>query len=473
MPTLMKSHYIGELTKKEKGKAVTLCGWVNSRRDHGGLIFIDLRDSTGIVQVVFDKSSKLKNQVYKLASSLRPEWVIQVKGKIETRPESMVNPKLATGEIEVKAEKLNILSKSKTLPFEIDKDGYEVKEDLRLKYRYLDLRRKRMSRNIKIRHQVKNFTRDFLAKKGFIEIDTPILSKSTPEGARDFLVPSRHHPEKFYALPQSPQQYKQLLMVAGVEKYFQFGHCFRDEDLRADRVLEFDQWDIEMSFVEQEDILNLTEELVTGIVEKVIKKKIQEKPFPRLTYQEAMTKYKTDDPDLRKDKKNPNILAFVWITDFPMFEKKEDGTLGAAHHPFTAPYDEDIYLLDKPEKLLEIRAKQYDLVLNSHEVFGGSIRNHDPKILVKVFQALGYSKQEVRKRFGHLLSAFEYGVPPHGGIAGGFARFLMASLGEKNIREVIPFPTTRKGTTSVMDAPSKVDPKQLKELHIKIDRGRK
>lgn len=477
---MYRTHICQQLNKKNINQKVQLAGWVQARRDHGQIIFIDLRERSGLIQAVFipNNSQQLTDndkELYQLANTLRPEWVISIKGEVRERPKGMINPKLSTGEIEIKVEELNILSKAKTLPFEIERDGYEVKEDIRLKYRYLDLRRPRMLKNLKIRQEVKNFSRKFLTKKGFIEIDTPILTKSTPEGARDFLVPSRHHPGRFYALPQSPQQYKQLLMVAGIEKYFQFPRCFRDEDLRADRLLEFDQWDIEMSFVDQEDVLKLTEELMIEICEKVLKKKILKKPFPRMSYEEVMKKYGTDKPDLRKNVKcqMSNVkcqLAFLWIVDFPMFEKKEDGTIGAVHHPFTAIADEDLPLLDQPDKITQIKAKQYDLVLNGQEIFGGSIRTHDPEILQKIFKILGHSKEEVKEKFGHLLEAFQYGVPPHGGIAGGFDRFLMAALNEKNIREVIPFPTTGKGTASIMDAPSCVEVEQLEELGLKIVR---
>jgi aspartyl-tRNA synthetase len=460
----MNRSFIKESLDKT-GEKIKIAGWVEARRDHGKLIFIDLIDKSGIMQVVF--SSKTK-ELFALAEELRKNYVIEVKGVLRERPESMVNSEIESGKVEVSAEDLKILSKAETPPFDESGEGYEINEELRLKYRYLDLRRPRLKKNLEIRHKVKNFTRQFLTEKGFTEIDTPILTKATPEGARDFLVPSRHYRGKFYALPQSPQQYKQILMVAGIERYFQFGRCFRDEDLRADRVLEFDQWDIEMSFVEEEDILSITESLATGIVENVLHKRIQEKPFPRITYDEAMEKYGRDNPDFRENADDKETLAFVWVTDFPMFERKKDGSIGPAHHPFTAIRKDDLHLLENPEKLLDIRARQYDLVLNGNEVFGGSIRTHDPNILLKVFEILGHSKEEIQERFGHLLEAFGYGVPPHGGIAGGFARFLMAALGEKSIREVIPFPTTGQGMTSVMDAPSEVDKEQLEELGIEI-----
>ena len=451
-------------TTKHAGKKISVAGWVDARRDHGKIIFIDLRDASGILQVVFTP----KSAVYEAAQEIRPEWVLSIQGTVNKRPDNMKNSDLATGEIELVAEEFEVLSKAETMPFPIEGDGHDISEDLRWKYRYLDMRRPRVLEILKKRAEVKNFIREYLSKKDFLEIDTPILTKSTPEGARDFLVPSRMHPGNFYALPQSPQQYKQILMVAGIEKYFQFPRCFRDEDLRGDRVLEFDQLDIEMSFIDQEDILSLVEKLVIEVSEKAMGKKIQKKPFPRFTHQEVMKKYNSDKPDLRKDKKDNNILAYAWVTDFPMFEKKEDGSVGAAHHPFTAIQNDDIVKLEDSKDIFSIKAKQYDLVLNGNEIFGGSVRTTEPEILKRVFNVLGYSKKETEERFSHLLKAFSYGVPPHGGIAAGFDRWLMVMLGEDSIREVIPFPTSGSGVTSVMDAPSEVDEKQLKELNIKI-----
>lgn len=465
---MLKTHYCGKLSPKEAGKEVTLAGWVHSRRDHGKLIFLDLRDSTGLVQVV--SNPKCAKEAHKLAETVRSEYVLQIRGKVNKRPKNLINPDIPTGEIEIEAQEIKILAQSKTPPFEIGQSGYEVKEDLRWQYRYLDMRRKRVFQILRKRAECIDYMRKFLKKRGFLEIETPLLTKSTPEGARDFLVPSRLHPGKFYALPQSPQQYKQLLMVAGIERYFQFPRCFRDEDLRADRVLEFTQLDIEMAFCEQEDILNLTEELTIGMTQDVFKKDVQEIPFPRLTYEQAMKKYKTDDPDLRKKKKGGK-MAYVWVLDFPMFEyHKEERRWGAKHHPFTAidPRDMDLLKGNKKEEIGKIRAQQYDLVLNGAEVFGGSIRTTDPRVLSQVFRVLGHSKEDIKERFGHLLKAFQYGVPPHGGIASGFDRLLMVLMDEKNIREMIPFPTTGKGTTAVMDAPSGVNEKQLKELHLKI-----
>ncbi len=468
MSSLYRTHHCGELRKTDQGKEVKLSGWIAARRDHGKLIFFDLRDREGITQIVVNP--KVSTDAYKIAKETRPEFVLTIRGKVNLRPENLVNEKIPTGEIELEAKEITILAKAETLPFEIEKEGYDINENLRFQYRYLDLRRPRNLRNLKMRQKMKNFCREFLTKRGFLEVDTPILTKSTPEGARDFLVPSRIHPGKFYALPQSPQQYKQLLMVAGIDKYFQFPRCFRDEDLRADRVLELDQLDLELSFITQEEVMQITEELVSSVLKEVFDKKIRKEPFPRLTYKEAIEKYKTDKPDLRKDKKDTDLMAPLWIVDFPLFEwHEEEKKWGPQHHPFTAPRDEDISLLDQKEKFGEIRAKQYDLVLNGFEVGGGSIRITDPKLQTKIFELLGYKKTEAEERFAHLLKAFQYGVPPHGGIALGFDRFLMAALGEKSIREVIPFPTTGKGTTSVMDAPSKVDAKQLKELHIKLN----
>lgn len=442
---------------------VILKGWVARRRDHGKLVFIDLRDRTGIVQVVASAGSA---QV--VASGLRSEDVIKVEGKVKKRPEEMINPKIPTGKIEVEAREIKILAKSQELPFSLENDGLSVDEEIRLKYRYLDLRRDRLQKNIRFRHRVIKFIRDFLDKRDFVEIETPILTKATPEGARDFIVPSRLQTGKFYALPQSPQQYKQLLMVAGFEKYYQIARCLRDEDLRADRQLEFTQLDVEMSFASQEEILALIEELYTEIVEKLTDKKIQEKPFSRLTYQEAMEQYGTDRPDLRKDKNDKKTLAFCFLVDFPLFEKTKDGSLNPSHHPFTAPKDDEVALLAKePEK---IHSWQHDLVCNGWEIGGGSIRITNPEIQTKIFEILGHTKEEIEKKFGHLLRAFEYGVPPHGGIAMGLDRFLAILSEEESIREVIAFPATSSGQTAVMEAPSEVDPEQLEELGIKIEK---
>ncbi|MCD6500718.1 aspartate--tRNA ligase [bacterium] len=453
-------------TTEQIGKVVRVCGWVNSRRDHGKIIFIDLRDRSGMVQIVF--TPDLKSKIYELAQKLRPEWVIEVIGEVGKRPKGMENPKIETGNIEVKGSQLKVFSQAKTLPFSIENDGYEIKEEKRLKYRYLDLRRPRLQRNLEIRQKVIQFMRNFLQKKGFLEVETPILTKATPEGARDFLVPSRIYQGKFYALPQSPQQYKQLLQVAGIERYFQIAKCLRDEDPRADRQAEHTQLDIEMSFVTQEEILDLVEKLYVSLVKKIFpEKKIQKTPFPRISWAEAIKKYKSDKPDVRRNKKDQNELAFCFVIDFPMFEWHEkEKKWGAQHHPFTKPQTEDIKEIKTcPKKIL---AFQYDLVLNGFEIGGGSIRTTNLDILLAVFEVLGHKPEKVKKQFPHYFEAFSYGVPPHGGIALGIERFLAILLPEPNIREVIAFPKTGDNRDLMMNIPSEVDEKQLKELGIKI-----
>jgi len=594
---LLKTHSCGELKKKDVGAEVTLAGWVDRRRDHGGLIFIDLRDREGVVQVVFNP--ELSQPCHKIASEMRSEYVIRVSGKVAPRPKGTENPKLPTGGIEIVADSVTILNPSKTPPFYINEE-VEVEENLRLKYRYLDLRRGRMRNNLLLRHQIVKFMRDFLSDRGFVEVETPILIKSTPEGARDYLVPSRVHPGKFYALPQSPQQLKQLLMVAGIEKYFQIAKCFRDEDTRADRQPEFTQLDIEMSFVEEEDILKLLEELFTSLVETIKPEMKLVKPFPRLSYAEVMERYGEDKPDLRfglelrdltdiaaksdfavfrsaidqggrvkgicvpgggnysrhqleelnkfaqslgagglvtialgteggkldgltmemvksvaakfltldqvKQMGNrlgakrgdlllivagksevvnmalsglrqemghrlkladPNRLSFAFIVDFPLLAKNEEtGLWEPMHHPFTAPKDDDIPLLDSaPEK---VRSKHYDFVLNGYEIAGGSIRIHTSKLQRKIFKLLGYSDAEIDQRFGHLLEAFDYGAPPHGGVAPGIDRIVMLLAGEETIREVIAFPKNQSAADLTFDAPSPVSEEQLRELHLRL-----
>lgn len=448
-----------EETTKYAGKKAKVAGWVHSRRDHGKLIFIDLRDRSGLLQVVFKD--------IKQANSLRPEWVISVEGAINKRPKGMINKEMLTGTVEMSVEKLEILSKAKTPPFEIAGDK-KINEETRLKYRYLDLRRERMKQNIILRHKVIKLIRDYLDKKGFLEIETPILTKSTPEGARDFLVPSRLHPGEFYALPQAPQQLKQLLMVGGMEKYFQIARCFRDEDLRGDRQPEFTQLDFEISFPTQKKILEIIEGLMIEVA-KLAGKRLTFKPFKVLTYDEAMKKYKTDSPDLRKNKKNPNELAFVWIINWPLFEwNKDEKRWDPNHHVFTAPREEDVKLLEKNTS--KVRSWQHDLVLNGNEIAGGSIRIHDPDVQKRVFKLVGLKEKEIDEKFGHMLKAFSYGVPPHGGIAMGIDRLVMILAGEDTIREVIAFPKTGDARDLTMQAPSKVDKKQLKELNIKIDK---
>lgn len=449
------------------GKEILLKGWVDARRDHGKLIFIDLRDRSGIVQLVF---SPRKEKTLKVAEGLRPEWVIEIEGLIKERPPAMFNPEIETGKIEIEVENIKILNSAKTPPFDLASDGYEINEETRLKYRYLDLRRKRLLNNLILRHKVIKYIRNFLDEKGFIEIETPILTKATPEGARDYVVPSRIYPGKFYALPQSPQQYKQLLMVAGIEKYFQIARCFRDEDTRGDRQPEFTQLDLEMSFSRQEDILNIIEELYIKIVEEVAGKKVLTKPFPRFTHKEAITKFGADKFDLRPEK-DDNTLAFAWVLDFPLFEKTETKELTSSHHPFTAPKDEyisELFNSDNKKELLKIRSWQHDLVCNGYEVGGGSIRITDPKIQTRVFKVLGHTNEQIQKKFGHLLNAFQYGVPPHGGIAMGIDRFISILVNEPNIREVMAFPKTGDARDPMMDSPSEISKEQLKELNIQI-----
>ncbi len=444
-------------------------GWVDGRRDHGGLIFIDLRDRSGIAQIVFNP--KKNPESHRTAEGLRTAFVVRVVGEVGKRPKGMENPKIPSGGYEISAEELEIINEAETPPILTDGDGYDIGEETRMKYRYLDLRRERLRKNLKNRARVINFIRQWLTEKDFMEAETPVLGKSTPEGARDYLVPSRINSGSFYALPQSPQQYKQLLMVAGLERYFQIARCFRDEDTRGDRQPEFTQLDLEMSFTNQDEVLNLTEELFTSLVEELYPgKKITKKPFPRITYGEAMSKYSSDRPDLRKDKNDPDELAFVFIVDFPMFEKKDDGTYGAVHHPFTEPQVKNAAELKSEFKKnpLGILANQYDLVLNGSEVGGGSIRTHDPALLQAVFEALGNKPEKVRENFGHMLEAFRYGVPPHGGIAPGLDRLVMILENEPNIREVIAFPKTGDGRDLLMGAPSEVDKSQLNELGLEI-----
>ncbi|MFQ5812308.1 MAG: aspartate--tRNA ligase [Anaerolineae bacterium] len=588
---MLKTHTCGELRAEHAGQEVTLAGWVNRRRDHGGLIFIDLRDREGITQVV--ANPEVSVEAHATASQVRGEYVLRVQGLVRRRPEGLANPDMATGEVEVVANSVEILNPAQTPPFYINRDD-EVDEALRLRYRYLDLRKRRMQRNLILRHKVVKFIRDYLDERGFVEIETPILIKSTPEGARDYVVPSRVHPGQFYALPQSPQQIKQLLMVAGFERYFQIARCFRDEDLRADRQTEFTQLDVEMSFVDREDILQLTEGLFTSLVEALSAetgRSILNKPFPRLTYQEALERYGSDKPDLRFDLplvalsdvvaesefrvfrqavaegsqvkalrvpgcadysrrqldelgefvkkrgakglvwliveagpsvrspvakflsqteieglltrteaeegdlilivadepkvvaeslgglrlemgqrlglRDDSLLAFAWVLDFPLLEwNEEEGRWNAMHHPFTSALDEDLPLLEtEPGK---VRAKAYDIVCNGWEIGGGSIRIHRRDLQERMFRALGLSEEEVHAQFGHLLEAFEYGAPPHGGIAPGIDRLVMLLAGERNIREVMAFPKSQQAVDLTFGAPSPISEQQLVELHLRL-----
>ncbi len=457
-----------------EGKEVELKGWVDVRRDHGKLIFIDLRDRQGIVQVVFPPNNK---ELLAKASNLRSEWAIQIHGIVQRRPKGMENANVKNGAYEISATDLEILSESKTPPIEVSGDGKEIGEEIRMKYRYLDLRRLRMQSNIRMRSKIITFIRNYFSEQDFVEIETPVLGKSTPEGARDYLVPSRLHEGVFYALPQSPQQYKQLLMVSGMERYFQIARCFRDEDTRGDRQPEFTQLDLEMSFVEREDVMAINEELLIKIVKTFYPEKhIKEIPFPRLSYKEAMEKYNTDRPDLRADKADPNELAFCWVIDFPFFERVKDEAEPSkeiwtfTHNPFSAPKPEYMGDLLEEKNIAEILTTQYDIVLNGWEIGGGSIRNHRPEALEAVFAIMGFSKERTRENFGHMLESFEYGAPPHGGIAWGLDRLVMILQNEPNIREVIAFPKTGDGRDLLMNAPSEVSEEQLKELHIKVNK---
>ena len=456
--------YIKDL-KDHVGKEITIAGWVDVRRDQGKMVFFDMRDVTGKVQCVALPS---RADVIEKGKEIRPEWVLEITGIVNKRPEKNIKAGVLNGEVEMEVIGIEILNKAETLPFDITTDTSVINEDTRLKYRYLDLRSDRMQKNIRMRSEFVKRVREFLFSKMFTEIETPLLTESTPEGSRDFVVPSRINPGNFYALPQSPQ-YKQLLMVGGMEKYFQIARALRDEDLRADRGFEHTQVDVEMSFVEMEDVMNLIEEMMTTVVESM-GFKIKQKPFPRITYKESMSKYGADKFDMRteEEKKDKNILAYAWVVNFPFFEKTDEGKWTFTHNPFSMPIPEHIDWLMKGENIENILTTQYDLVCNGYESGGGSIRAHKPEILEATYKVMGYSQEEIKDRIGHMLEAFKYGAPSHGGIALGVERNLMNLTGESYLREVVAFPMTRGGKTAVMNAPKSLEEKQLKELGIKL-----
>lgn len=450
------------------GETVILQGWVATKRDHGRLTFIDLRDRSGLVQCVG----------YQKMGELTPESVISIVGLVKARPERMVNKDLATGTVEIDVQEYTILNKAKELPIQVDTDGKEINEESRLRFRYLDLRRERMNKILKLRSKTAAAFREALLARDFTEVETPMLTKSTKEGSRDFIVPSRFQPGKFYALPQSPQQYKQLLMTAGIERYFQFARCIRDEDLRADRGFEHTQIDLEMSFVDQAEVMNTVEAMVKEVV-TAAGGVLQQENFPVIPYEEAIEKYGEDKFDLRSDKeKAANVLAFAWVVRFPFFKKVDtsdaaevaDGKSGwtFTHNPFSQPLPEFVEDHVAGKNIESIVTSQYDLVCNGYEVGGGSIRAHNPEVLEATFKIMGYSQAEIEESVGHMLEAFRVGTPPHGGIALGLDRLVMLLAGEESLKEVIAFPMSSSGRTAVMDAPNRVTESQLKELRLKV-----
>ncbi len=466
----MERTYIGDLGAKA-GETVLIKGWIDVRRDQGKMVFFDFRDMSGYIQGVVLPN---RPEVIEIAKTCRPETVVAVQGIVNKRPERNVQADKQNGDIELEVTKVEILNYAEPLPFEINVDTKDVNEETRLKYRYVDMRSARMQRNMRTRDAVVSYLRNALHDEKFIEVETPILTKSTPEGARDYIVPARLYPGTFYALPQSPQQYKQLLMAGGVERYFQFAKCMRDEDGRGDRQPEFTQLDMEMSFVDREDVMQINEQLLIEVVQNFFpEKKIQQIPFPRISYAEAMEKYGNDRPDIRENKDDPNTLAFCWVVDFPFFESTEKsdnpdatGAWTYTHNPFSRPIPEHMENLMNKKDIGSILTTQYDIVLNGYEIGGGSIRNHTYDALMKVFEILGHGADAIEKDFGHMIHAFKTGTPPHGGIAWGFDRLMMLLLDEPNIREVMAFPKTGEGKDPMMQAPSEVSSKQLDELNI-------
>ena len=460
----MERTLIGDL-EKHIGESVSISGWVDVRRDQGKMVFFDFRDRSGYVQgVVLPGSSAMET-----AKDIRNEYVVCVGGIVNKRPEKNAQAGKQNGSVELEVTSLEILNASESMPFDISEDTSGIDETARAQYRYLDLRSKRMQKNMHVRSEFIRRCRESLFSKAFTEIETPLLTESTPEGSRDFVVPSRLQPGKFYALPQSPQQYKQLLMTAGFERYFQIARCIRDEDLRADRGFEHTQLDVEMSFVTMEDVMATIEHMVITVVE-AMGYSIKEKPFPRISYKDALEKYGADKFDLRTpEEKEKGILAYAWVVNFPFFEKTEEGTWTFTHNPFSMPIPEHLDWLMKGERIGDILTTQYDLVCNGFESGGGSIRAHKLEILEAVYKVMGFTHEELTERIGHMLRAFRYGTPPHGGIALGIERNVMNLTGETMLREVQAFPMTRGGKTAVMNAPKPLEEKQLEELHLSIN----
>lgn len=454
------------------GSQVLVEGWIDVRRDQGKMVFLDLRDVTGKVQAVVLPNHE---EALIIAQKVRPEWVVAVMAQVNKRPERNIKAGVLNGDVELEVLGIEILNEAETPAFDISTSGHEVNEEIRFEKKYLDNRRLRIQNNIKMRHKVNMFIREYLDKQNFLEIETPLLTNPTPEGSRSYIVPSRLYPGSFYALPQSPQQYKQLLMSSGFEKYFQIAKCMRDEDTRGDRQPEFTQMDMEMSFVKREDVMKVNEDLLIKLITELFpEKKIQQVPFPVFSYKEVMEKYGNDKPDIREDKNDPNLLAFCWVVDFPAFEKTgEDNVDGTGewtftHNPFTGVKDEFISDLREKKNIGNIISTQYDIAMNGYEIGGGGIRLHKADDLKKVFEIMGYSEERIETNFGHMLKALASGTPPHGGIAWGLDRLLMILLNEPNIREVMAFPKTGEGRDLLMQAPSLAPEKTLKELGIEV-----